>query len=298
MATVLTINSLSGVISPELNYDYKFTEQLDGDSVFFFNNFAYNKYKIFKNLQDAAISKNNIAFLTDFVELSSVLKEQQTTLNVSSMPSLLYLKQQSGSFYVNLQGTELVGKSNSKTPLFFVLVGDNRIEIRTSIEDRLEVSKSYPYKVYTAKKATSEEQLERQRFDIDMSGTKLTLRTNTAEGPRYLAFDCASTLRATGLMLNNAFVNNYLFEAESISRAELIKGTQFEMEFVKYFNQFESAGNKKNVYIEESDRTNTHWLVTTTLKQLANNPESVNVNIMPLKTNFAPDGTFLTKPNE
>ena len=298
MATVLTINSLSGVISPELNYDYNFTEQLEGNSIFFSNHFAYNKYEIFKNLQDAVISKNNIAFLTDFVELSSVLKERQTTLNVSSMPSLLFLKQQNGSLYVNLQGNNLVGKSGSKTPLFFVLVGDNRVEIRTSIEDRLEVSKSYPYKVYTAKKATSEEQLERQRFDIDMSGTKLTLRTNTIEGPRYLAFDCTATMRATGLILNNASTNNYLFEAEPISRAELVKGTQFEMEFVKYFNKFESAGNKKNVYIEESDRTNTHWLVTTTLKQLADNPESVNVNIMPLKTNFAPDGTFLTKPNE
>lgn len=298
MATVLTVNSLSGVISPQLNYTYKFAEQLTSDSVFFSNHFAYNKYEIFKNLQDAAISKNNIAFLTDFIELSSVLKERQTTLTISSMPSLLYLKQQSGSLYVNLQGTDLIGKASSKTPLFFVLVGNNRVEIRTSINDRLEVSKSYPYKVYTAKKATSEEQLERQRFDIDMSDSKLTLRTNTEEGPRFIAFDCSSTLRATGLTMNNVSTNNYLFEAEPISRAELVKGTQFEMDFVKYFNKFESSGNKKNVFIEESERTNTHWLVTTTLNQLANNPENVNVNIMPLKTNFTPAGTFLTKPNE
>ena len=86
MATVLTTNSLSGVISPELNYTYKSVEQLDGDSVFFSNQLAYNRHEIFKNLQDASISKNNIVFLTDSVELSSVLKERQTTLTVSSMP--------------------------------------------------------------------------------------------------------------------------------------------------------------------------------------------------------------------
>jgi hypothetical protein len=70
------------------------------------------------------------------------------------------------------------------------------------------------------------------------------------------------------------------------------------MVHLKYFNQFESSRIKKNVYIQESDFANTHWLVTTTIEQLVNNTNDVNINIMPLRTNFTPAGTFLTKPNE
>lgn len=298
MATVVTFNSLSGVTAPELNYTYKFSEELNKESIFFSNQFAYNKYEIFKNLQDAAISKHNIAFLTDQLQLSSAFEEQPMTLTISSMPSLVHLKQLSGSLYFHLNGTDVIGNSSLKTPMFFVLTEDNQVEIRVSIDSCLEVSKEYPYKIYKAKRATLEEQIKRQRFELDVSGSTLTLKANTSEGSRFVAFDCSSKLRATGLMLNDVSTNNYLFSAVPISRAELNKGTQAEMEFIKYFNTFETLGNKKNVYIQESETTNTHWLITTTLNQVAKSSNGVNVNLMPLKTNFTPTGTFLTKPNE
>lgn len=298
MSTATSFNSLSGIISSELNYTYKTTEELNEESVYFSNGLSYNKYAIFSNLQDAVISKNNLVFLTDSIPLSSGLKEQRTTLGISSMPSLVYLKEAGGTLYATVEGTDLVGRADNKTPLFFALVAPNTVEILISKELRLEVSNSYPYKVYTARKATTTEQLGRQRFEIDFDDKKLTLKTSTADGSRFLAFDCVSNISATGLMLNEASTNKYLFEAESISRSELTKGSTFRMEHIKYFNQFESSGNKKNVYIQESDFANTHWLVTTTVEQLVNNTDNVNVNIMPLKTNFTPAGTFLTKPNE
>jgi len=299
MPSSTSFNSLSGVVSSQLNYTHKVSEELNEESIYFSNGLSYNRYSLLSNLKDAAISKNNIVFLTDSIELSSCFKQPQTLLTLSTIPSLVYLKQASGNLYVGLDGTDVKGKQTvDKIPLFIVLVEPNRVEIRTSKYERLEVSKSYPYKVYNARKATTEEQLARQRFEIDVSDNKLTIKTFTAEGPRFLAFDCFSNLNAAGLVMNDVSINDYLFEAESISRSELTRGTSFSMEQIKYFNQFESSGNKKNVFIEESKSAPTHWLVTTTLDQLINNTSNVNVNIMPLKTNFTPSGTFLTKPNE
>jgi hypothetical protein len=299
MSSSTSFNSLSGVVSSQLNYTYKVSEELGEDSIYFSNGLAYNKYALLSNLKDAAISKNNIVFLTDSVELSSCFKETQSLLTFATMPSLLYLKQANGSLYIGLNGNDAVGKTlEDKIPLFVVLVEPNKVELRTSKYERLEVSKSYPYKVYKATKATTDEQLSRQRFEIDVADKKLTIKATTADGFRFLAFDCFSNLTATGLAMNNVSVNDYLFEAEPISRSELMRGMSFDMEQIKYFNQFESFGNKKNVFIQDSEKASTHWLVTTTLEQLVNNTENVNVNIMPLKTNFTPAGTFLTKPNE
>ncbi len=294
MTSSISFNSLSGVDCFEINYSYKTTEELKDTPILFSNGLAYNKYSIFSNVQDAVISKNNILFLTDIVELSSCLEQQQIKLGVSMMPSLLYLKQPGSESYININDGNAEWSSTNKTPLFFALVADYTVEILTSKDYRLEVSSSYPFRVYESRKATTEEQLNRQRFEVDVSNDTLTLKTITTEGPRYLAAGCDGTVMATGTMLNNTVLNNYLLSAVPISRSELVKGPLLEMERIKYFNQFESFGNKKNVLIQESNFAPTNWLVSTTLEKLINSPDNVNVNIMSLKTNFTPTGTFST----
>lgn len=298
MSSVTSFNSLSGIIPSELNYTFKSAEELNESSTLFSNGLAYNRYSILSNLQDAVISKNNVFFLTDSITLSSALKEQRTTFNISSIPSLVYLKQTNGNLYFNLDGNDAVGSSDTKVPLFVAQVGDNEVELHTSKNYKLEVSSSYPYRVYNSRKATTEDQLARQRFTIDVVNNELTIKVITSEGSRFLAFDCFSKLKATGLIMNNEEKNDYIFTVEPISRTELTKGSLFRMEQIKYYNQFESFGNKKNVFVQDSEFANTHWLVTTTIDQLANNTDNVAVNIMPLKTNFTPAGTFLTNPNE
>lgn len=295
MSNLVSFNSLTGVNCSQLTYSYKTTEKLKQNVEAFSNGLTYNRYALLSGVQDAVISKNNILFLTDIKELSSCLDEKQITLDMSLMPSLVYLKQASSERYIkiNEETKRATWSYEEQTPLFFALVADYTVEILTSKTHRLEISSEYPYRVYEASKATTNEQLARQRFIIDVFNNKLTLKAITkADGPRYLAIGYDNTVMGTGTWLNNTVIKDYVLEAVGISRSELVKGSVFQMEQIKYYNEFESLGNKKNVLIEKAGFCPTSWLVSTTLEELVKNTDNTNINLLPLKTNFNPSGTF------
>ncbi len=152
----------------------------------------------------------------------------------------------------------------------------------------------YPYTVRVTDNILDSSNLNRQRFVYDYKDKKLSFRTLTKEGWRFLSAGIDQTVRAVGLILNETKVNSYFFTPQFVSTDNIYYNFDAKSSEVKYFNDLPSYNNKENVAIRAEQESNTNLLITCPTTEIAKTTEA-KVNIALTKSNFSSTGSYVTK---
>jgi hypothetical protein len=299
--------SLSSLSPVELKYDYYKKEELQANTFTYNNGISLYKINGFNNYRDIVINKDTCFILTSSVNLNSVFANEKT-LTIGSTPVSVLIGQrlESGlppvtfAKYINEQEQNVFKLIFTEVPsvtaasTFYLQPVNNQFNVvEIFVEGKyLQVEENYPYTVKLSERTLSIDSINRQRFEVafDKKNNFITFKTLTNSGYRYLAFNNDNILRATGLMLNNTAVNDYVLQCVPITYKELNYGFTPTNNWVTYYFDIESRLNNKNLTINKDIRsTKTNLLVSFPVEQATVNSNAV-VNLANLKTNLTPSG--------
>lgn len=289
----LAFHSLSALTPVKLVYEFNNQEKLTGNLSTYKNGFSYYKHEALENVQDAVFSNKTCVVVTDNIPLKQVFDSDSKILNVGTI---------AGSFYLNLEGKRLTTTNNqvyvggTGEPLLINLVplGNNVVELKYGKTNYIQVDLEYPYTLRVTDNVLNNANIGRQRFVYDYKDKKLSFRTLTKEGWRFLSAGVDQTVRAVGLMLNDTKVNSYFFDPEFISNESIYYNFDAKSSEVKYFNSLPSYNNRETVNIRDSQESNTNLLITCPTSEIAKNTEA-KINIALTKSNFSSTGSYVTK---
>ena len=105
-----------------------------------------------------------------------------------------------------------------------------------------------------------------------------------------------NVLRATGVILNETIVNDYIFKCIPITVTALKKGFDATNRWTTYFYDFENGAENKTLAINKSIDTPTNFLLDFPINS-ATVTGKAQINIANLKTSVTPVGTPATIDN-
>ena len=290
----IVYKSLSSLSPVALKYQYYKDEELKVSYKAYREGYTFYETDSFNNYQDIAINKNTCLVLTSSISLSTVFTPPKT-ITIGELPASILLQPRGSSIYYakyESSSNSIVEGLSSEAPSVFYLapteLGD---EVEVFVNNRyLQVREAYPYAVYTAERSLDPEEIYRQRFKVLYQGGFITLKTKTNAGYRYLCFTNDRIMRATGVVLNNTAINDYIFKCAPVTTTTLQRGFIPSNNWVTYYFDIESETENTTVRVNKDIQdTSTNFLIDFPIERVFEETE-VNVNVANLKTGLTPAG--------
>lgn len=290
--------ALSALNPIEVSYFFNSQELLEGSYRLYSNGLRSYDYKVFKNFEDAAISKKTVLVLTNIKDLKEVFKTPFTSANIGNISGNCYLQAMNnaiidGDVDIRLYKNDLwVGGRGERAVFTITPIERNVVELKVK-NLYLQVDENYPYDIKLSPTALPDYQRHRQRFTIEFSGNLICFKHKTKENFfRALSYNKTDRkLKCVGLQLNKAVINDYLFAPTFVTSTRFTYGYNPSIQEVRYFNFIDSGIKQKSADILEKTQSNTNLLVTIPISNLLNTTATANMSI--LKTNFSAAGAFL-----
>jgi hypothetical protein len=290
--SIIRYKNLLDLAPVKLDYTYKTQETLKQTLKHYINGLSYYSFKGFNNFQDLAINKNSCFVLTSAISLQNIFTNN-TKLEFGDLPVTVQIQsQQSLNQFANYNLEKNVIE-NSSTPINFLIYripGTNLVEIKVNTK-YLQVDANYPYQVRLNDKPLDTTDIHRQQFEcVYLENNLITLKTKTDQGFRYLSFTQDKTMKATGIMLNNAPIHNYFLKIIPVTSKEIDFNFKPNNSWVTYYQDFKTQAENGSVTVKENyPNTPINFLIDFTIKNI---PEtnSGKLNIANLKTNYTPAG--------
>lgn len=287
-------HSLSSLAPVKFTYKFNKEEKLVSKESQYNNGLKYYRQPALSGCNDAVLSKGNCLILTDVKPLKDIFEDKSSTIPIGTLAGCIYLKTKKNT-YLTTDFKQVYNKNFDQKLFINVFpISKNIVELKVTNTLKLIVDQEYPYDVRVSSDLLAGPDLERQRFEVDYSNQKISFKTKTAEGYRYLSCAADGILRATGLMLNDVVVNDYLFTPEFVSSGTLQYNFDPKNTEIKYYNEIVESKDQYNVAVRTQVERDTNLLISCSTPEIAKNKE-VSVNIALLKTNFSSSGSYSTK---
>lgn len=288
----IVYKSLSSLSPIELKYEYNRDETLQAGTVTYRDGLSFYEIEGLNNFQDVAINRDTCLILTSAVNLSAVFTPS-TNIEIGKLPGSFILQPRDSTIYFlkhNLNNNSLVLTLTSASIVYLQPIS-NTNEVELFIDNKyIQVDAFYPYRVFLGDRTLDPESIQQQRFEPVYEGDTITFKTKTDSGYRYLAFNNDNILRATGLVLNDNPVNDYVFTCIPVTDLTLDRGFSPNNNWITYYFDFESKAENKTVTFNKNlEAAPVNLLINLPLEQAAEKG-SVKVNIANLKTNLTPSG--------
>jgi hypothetical protein len=291
MASIV-YKSLSALSPIELKYNYYRDEELQSSLQTYADGRSFYKIDGLTNYQDLAINRESCFVLTTAVNLSSIFTPTKD-VTLGELPASIALQPRNSLVYF-IDYDEIADNFTlalTSSSILFVKPIPETGEIELKLDGKfLQVQKEYPYEVNLNLRSLDPEDINRQRFKIVYQGGLITIRTRTDEGYRYLALGNDYILRATGLILNNSVVNDYVFKCVPVTDDILKRGFISANTWATYYFDIESGVNNKNVKINKDiTPVQTNLLIDFPAEKAAETGIA-HINAANLKTAVTPSG--------
>lgn len=287
--------SLSALQPIKLNYTYKAIEPLISQKTTY--DTGLNTYTLqgTDQFQDVSFNNDTCLVLTSSVNLSAFFTSK---LSENTFFGSVWLRPRTSTIYYIAYNSILnsLYLSPSASQIYVSPVpGTNEVEL--TIERKiLQVKENYPYEVFLGEKSLDPESIDRQRFICVLQGNTVAFKTKTNSGYRYLSFCSDGFVRATGTVLNESVLNDYVFNIEYIAVNTDRYGFIPVNEYLTYYFDFEDGTNNKTLAVNKTftDSPN-NFLLSFTFDNITDN--TANINIANLKNISTPAGGLATVNN-
>ena len=290
--------SLSALQPIELKYTFKRDEKLISENKTYENGLTVATLNCLKSYQDSTINKNSCFILTSAVNLQDVISFDDTAVTGKIPANIkLGILNSTGQYVHYSTDTDIFSRKNDFA-VFTVspVPGTHEVELLTEGK-WLQVSENYPFTVTVSKISLLPKDIHRQRFIVYFSNNIITFKTKTNVGYRYLTSSLSDgRLRATGTIMGDTPINNYVFRVEDVSRTTLERGLKTNNEWVTYYYDFDTKLYNSNLKINKAVPVVTNLLLDYPFEQ-AIKTGVANINIANLKTNITPQGNPATIEN-
>jgi hypothetical protein len=296
MASII-YKSLSTLTPVELKYEYYKNEELQASTVTYKDGISFYNVEGFNNFRDLTINRDSCLVLTSAINLSSVFTSSQD-VGIGKLPGSVYLQPRGTTIYYvhydlesNTFYQELTSTTQSYRSQFYIQPLPNSNEVEIFVDGKyLQVDQEYPYVVRLNERSLDPESIDRQRFEVIFQNNIITIKTKTNSGYRYLALNSDNTLRATGLVMNESVINDYVLKGIPVTNPSLTRGFTPTNNWVTYYYDVEQATNNKNLAVNKNILpVPTNLLVDFPIEKAAETG-TVNINIANLKTGVTPAG--------
>lgn len=283
---------LSSLAPIELNYRYNNNEPLKKTYNIYQTGINVDSLFCTKNYQDVTINNYSCFVLTKDLDINSVFNPG-SRLNFSQLPNAIILQPRgSAAYFIKhnpIKNTLQATLTSASTFLIKPIRNTDTVELL--IENKyLQVDANYPYLVTLNETPLPTKEINRQRFNVLQQNDIITFKTKTKDGYRYLALNTDNVLRATGLVLNDSIVNDYVFHSIFVSTPNLSSGFIPSNDWVTYYYDIENKTNNKNLQIKKQIKDiTTNYLLDFPYENI-DTTNSVTLNIANLKTNLTPTG--------
>lgn len=289
--------TLSDLAPIKLNYTYNTAETLQDQYISYNTGLNIHFLNGTNSYQDISFNNETCLILTSAVNLKDVFL---TKIFENNFFGSVLLKPRNSNIYYVTYNTILntLDLSLSGTQIYIAPVsGTNEVEL--FIEKKyLQVEVEYPYNVFLSEKSLDPESIYRQRFTYNLQNNTITFKTKTNTGDRYIGFDTDNVLRATGCILNESVLNDYVFIVEYVAVNTGEYGFIPNNDYITYYFDFENTTNNKNVTINKTFNDNpNNFLLSFTFNDINKNDNSTNMNIANLKNIVTPAGGIATIDN-
>lgn len=291
---------LSALAPVELKYEYYKNEELQASIKTYNNGLSLYEVEGFNSYRDVAINKDSCFILTSSVNLDSIFVPQKI-LTVGMAPVSIRIGERLSdgippinfALYNPQQNTFKLTLSSAST-FYLQPVKGLRNVVEMFVEGKyVQVDANYPYTVRLGDRSLDDPDIiGRQQFEVIVNRKEnlISFKTLTNSGYRYLAFNNDNTLRATGLMLNESIVNDYIFVGIPVTNKDFNYGFNPTNNWVTYYFDVESRVDNKNLRINKDFLSvPTNLLVDFPIEKAAETG-SIVINIANLKTSVTPAG--------
>lgn len=289
----IVYNSLTALQPVKLKYDYYRNEVLQTETLGYQEGYNFFKITGLEGFQDSTINKNSCFILTSAVSLSTLFLNQ-TELNIGKLPGNFKLQKRNTSLYYahySSQNYNFTFNSTDGNNFFLVPINNttNAVEIR--IGNRyLQFDAEYPFTIRLDEKIIVEEEKYRQTFYYTYMNGLISFRVKTNLGDRFLGVGGDNILRATGVILNESTVTEYIFKCVPVTENTLQYNFKPNNSWVTYFLDFPNQINNSDVIINKVfTNTPVNYLIDFPVEEAIKNNEII-INVANLKTGFTPAG--------
>lgn len=278
------------------SYTYNTTEPLIGEQTTY--NTGLNVYSLegTKQFQDIAFNNETCLILTSSVNLNTLFA---TKLFENNFFGSVYLRPRNSSIYYVSYNKPLnsLNLSLSASQIYISPVSATN-EVELIVERQyIQVEENYPYEIVLSNKSLDPESIHRQRFICNIAGNTVSFKTKTNSGYRYIGFNTDGIVRATGTVLNNSVLNDYVFNIEYVAVNTGVHGFIPVNEYVTYYFDFESGIYNKDLTINKVfDDNPNNFLLSFTFDNITDTTNT-NINIANLKNIVTPAGGLATVDN-
>lgn len=288
--------SLTALQPVELQYSYNSQEQLQAQKTSYAEGLTVYSIDGTTDFKDISINRSSCFILTSAVPLTSLFVPPER-VSIGTVPCTVKFQPRNTNVnyaFYNAQGNFVTLSPASATNFFIYPVGENIVEIKVDGKF-LRIQPTYPYQVFLSNEEILDSQLYLQRFYITYQDNLLTLKVKVNEDLigsefRYLAFNNDNILRATGCILNDSVLNDYVFKVTDVTTTSLDKNFIPTNTWVTYFEDFESQTNNKTVAINKVfNNAPTNYLIDFPVEEAVNTGKA-KINIANLKTTYTPTG--------
>jgi hypothetical protein len=287
---------LSSLTPVELKYSYNTVEPLQQKNTTYETGLNVSTLKGTESFQDVSFNNETCLILTSSVSLSAFFNtlffEKGFFGSVLLQPRRFFPL---GYVAYNEEINNLF-LSTSATHIYISPVsGINEVELFVN-RQYVQVNEKYPYEVTLNNLSLDPESIHRQRFVCTIHNNTISFRTKTNTGERYLAISNDGVMRATGTVLNNAVLNDYIFNVQYIAVNTGTHGFVPVNDFVTYYFDIESLVENKTLAVNKHiNNSSTNFLISLPFTDINNN--NARINIANLKNIVTPSGGIASYDN-
>lgn len=284
--------ALTALQPVSLNYSYSNENILkslnsynDGLSIYAFDSL--------KNYQDVVVNKNTSLVLTSSIKLDQIFTAPKST-TIGQVPGTVKIQPRNRPtyyWYYNFNKNYIELSTVSSNVYVSPVQGTDEVELLVD-NKYLQVDFNYPFTVRLNNRSIDPESINRQRFKFFYENGTGTFLTKTASGFRYLSINqnTDNILRATGLILNNRKINDYVFKIVQVSDDKTHLNFKPTNNFVTYYFDVENAQENLTTTINKNLTGIPNNFLFTFATNPATNTKKANIDIITLKNISTPTG--------
>lgn len=288
-------NTLSALTPIKLNYTYNTVEPLKQQQISYDSGLNTQVLEGTRQLQDITFNNETCLVLTTSVNLNTFFETKYFENNFFG--SVLLKPRNSAIYYVAYNSILNTLDLNLSAAQIYISPISATNEVELIVDKKyVQVQEDYPYEIVLNTKTLDPESIHRQRFLYKIQNNTITFKTKTNSGYRYLGFNTDGVLRATGTVLNDTVLNDYVFNIEYIAINTGIHGFIPINDYVTYYFDFENGSNNKDLKINKTvDSNPNNFLISFAFENV--NDNNTNINIANLKNIVTPAGGIATVNN-
>jgi hypothetical protein len=287
--------SLTALDPLKLNYTYNIAEPLQTEQITYDSGLHTYTLNGTDKFQDISFNNETCLILTSSVNLSSFFT---TKLFENNFFGSVHLRPRTSTVYYVSYNTILNSLYLSPTPTQIYISpvsGTNEVELLAE-KKYLQVDLDYPYEIKLSEKILDPESMYRQRYICTIQGNTVGFKTKTSSGYRYIGFGSDNVLRATGTVLNNSVINDYIFNIDYIAVNTGVHGFVPVNDFVTYFFDKESGENNENLIVNKTFKDNPNNFLLSFAFDKVEGSNTI-INMANLKNIVTPAGGVATVDN-